>query len=238
MRRIFLVIGLLIGRLARAHDEGGCCCKPCEPVTPDNPDEPPAPPVDECPCCVRPYKPPSTDLAELAILDVDVPEYASFPIFDYVVIQDFHFITDHPLEVELHDSFCTGKYYQVYDNFQLIEDGASILNFCGISASPLVPPIKNPSFTTLSFTLDAGEHYFSVVIFDSPIGNRKTSMWITLKPLPECPGTEITVLDMKDHVLDKPVGRNVFKLTDYVAMPDVVPPASFVRPRCGGCNLS
>ncbi len=108
--------------------------------------------------------------------------YSTFPPIDPLVIQCFHFTTSSPLILDLHDAFCTGNYYMVWDNFCLVLAGEDILNFCGISANNL-KPIANPSFTNVQHYLPAGEHEVYVLIFHSPIGNKRTSMRITLKPV-------------------------------------------------------
>lgn len=108
--------------------------------------------------------------------------YSTFPPIDDIVIQTFHFTTSSPLILDLHDQFCTGNQYAVYDNGALIGSGDDILNYCGISANTL-KPIISPTFTHVQFPLDAGEHLLEVIIFHSPIGNNKTSMMITLMPI-------------------------------------------------------
>jgi len=108
--------------------------------------------------------------------------YETFPPIDDVIIQNFHFITLTPLIVNLHDRFCTGASFRAYDNFRILINEQSILNFCGISANNLLP-IVSPDFREVEFYMDAGEHYLVVVVLGSPIGNKRTSLRITLKPV-------------------------------------------------------
>lgn len=179
-------------------------------------------PIDSL-CLPADEIPPPGDLDALTKMVANTPKtYSSFPIFNEIVIQNFHFITNKPLLVELHDAFCTGNFYQVYDNFQLIETGKSILNFCGISSKILNPTIRNPTFSTFSFEMHAGEHYFTVVIFHSPIGSQKTSMWITLKPMPGSDDLDASIIGMDTNRFPAPCldfTSEQFKLADYVQKP-------------------
>lgn len=145
--------------------------------------------------------------------------YETFPIFDEIVIQQFHFTSSHPIILDLHDAFCTGNGYEVYDNNQLLASGESILNFCGISASPLHPGIGSPTFLHIQFELDAGSHQLDIVIFHSQIGSNKTSMQITLKPFSGClEGSLVNITKMEQLGFPKPEGFKMedFKLADYI----------------------
>lgn len=178
-----------------------------------------------CLCEPKPFQPPGN----LTDLTPSPQQYSSFPIFDEVVIQNFKFTTCVLTIVELNDAFCTGNFYQVYDNFALIESGESILNFCGISGNPLQPIVRSPVFTKVEFVLDPGTHFFTVVIFHSPIGRGRTSMRITLKPQGCCTGggTDIDGGGIEEQCIFKTFRRDQldrFQLTDYLE-----PDGSFKR---------
>lgn len=127
--------------------------------------------------------------------------YETFPPIDDIVIQNFHFFSNYPITVNLHDRFCTGNSFRAYDNFQIVVNEESILNFCGISADNL-KPIVNPDFKEVEFPLLAGEHFLTVVVIHSPIGGKKTSLRITLKPGEE--QCEVVVAGMETKFFARP----------------------------------
>lgn len=128
--------------------------------------------------------------------------YETFPPIDPVVVQNFLFTTDFPLIVNLHDAFCTGNRFLAYDNYRIMIDEQSILNFCGISANNL-EPIRSPDFKSVDFYMDAGTHSLVVVVFHSPIGSQRTSLRITLKPIGDdfC---NVNVLNMEQKSFANP----------------------------------
>jgi hypothetical protein len=143
--------------------------------------------------------------------------YETFPPIDDVVVQHFHFTTSTPLIVNLHDAFCTGNSFLVFDNFRIIFNEESILNFCGISADNL-QPIISPDFREVEFFMDPGEHQLVVVVFHSPIGSQKTSLRITLKPIDdETCNVSVQKMDTKKFALPYPgFSPKNFSIVDYM----------------------
>lgn len=143
--------------------------------------------------------------------------YETFPPIDDVVVQHFHFTTSTALIVNLHDAFCTGNSFLVYDNFRIIFNEQSILNFCGISANNL-EPIISPTFREVEFYMDPGEHQLVVVVLHSPIGNQKTSLRITLKPIDdETCNVSVQKMETKKFGLPHPgYSAKEFSIVDYM----------------------
>lgn len=136
--------------------------------------------------------------------------YETFPPIDEIVIQNYHFFSNYPIIVNLHDRFCTGNSFRAYDNFQIVVNEESILNFCGISADNL-RPIISPDFKEVEFPLLPGEHFLTIVIIHSPIGNQRTSLRITLKPGEE--RCDVTVAGMETKYFAKP--KAGYAMTDF-----------------------
>ncbi len=117
---------------------------------------------------------------------IDEPARSSFPLskspVSEVVVQRFHFTSNTALYLNLHDAFCAGQSYSVFDNGWFLADNfPSLPTICGVSTQSL-QVIYSPQFMTAEYALAPGNHRLIILVKGSRIGGEVTSMRVTLLP--------------------------------------------------------
>lgn len=115
------------------------------------------------------------------------------PVFE-TVVQHFSFKSNTAIKLELQDAFCAGQTYSVWLNgLWLAQDFPDLPTICGVSTGSL-SIIYSPQFMRADYYIPAGQNSLFIIIKGSRIGNKVTSMRITMLPVgPIDPGTPATI---------------------------------------------